>query len=173
MSGIADFSTPRLRVEELRPRVATPLALDQFALDLAEVLSDEVLAPLPPPLLRSVQDPAAWIAARLDEGEVMAILDAATGTLLGLLLLAILPASNGPMVIHLGYLLRKSAWHRGYASEVVAALIADLRAAGAPVTLLAGVARDNPASARVLQKAGFDRVPDEVHPDTDMFRLVL
>ncbi|HVK72422.1 MAG TPA: GNAT family N-acetyltransferase [Kofleriaceae bacterium] len=55
-----------------------------------------------------------------------------------------------------GYLLAPSAWGHGYATEAVLAIVGLSRAMG-HVRLGATVHPDNPASMRVLQKAGFER----------------
>ena len=55
--------------------------------------------------------------------------------------------------VAVGYLLAESAWGQGFASEVMLGLAAWARDQG--LTLFAGVSTDNPASVRVLEKAGF------------------
>lgn len=54
----------------------------------------------------------------------------------------------------LGYALGRAYWGRGYATEAVATLVDHARALGV-VRLEAFSFVDNPASARVLEKAGF------------------
>lgn len=108
---------------------------------LERLLRPAVLAPLPPSLQE--RDPARWIAARRAEAEVLAI--EADSALVGVALLA------GRDPVHLGYLLAEEAWGKGFASEAVAGLLAALPGE----SFRAGVARDNPASGRVLVKAGF------------------
>jgi RimJ/RimL family protein N-acetyltransferase len=53
-----------------------------------------------------------------------------------------------------GYVLGRGFWHRGYATESVRAMMAHAQAIGLP-GLEAYSFVDNPASARVLTKAGF------------------
>lgn len=55
-----------------------------------------------------------------------------------------------------GYHISKPAWGRGIASEALAGVIAWSRAELAPSRLTAGHFEDNPASRRVLEKAGFE-----------------
>jgi RimJ/RimL family protein N-acetyltransferase len=62
---------------------------------------------------------------------------------------------GGPAhVAELGYSLGRAYWGRGYATEAVRALLDDARAQGV-CRLEAYSFLDNPASARVLEKAGF------------------
>ena len=147
------FETKRLRVERwTATRAAAPLRA---------ILTPAVLAHLPPSLQE--EDPETWIIDRLEKSDVYAI--EAEGALIGVLILARSEA------VHLGYLLAEDAWGRGYGSELVQGLVAALRAE-APVQLRAGVEVGNPASARILQKAGFRPVHCDA-PDTELYALSL
>lgn len=55
----------------------------------------------------------------------------------------------------LGFVLGRVAWGHGYATEAARALADDVLAAASPPRLVATVDLDHPASARVLEKAGF------------------
>ncbi|GAB5449166.1 GNAT family N-acetyltransferase [Gymnodinialimonas sp.] len=142
-----EFETERLRVR--------PWSSAHSSEALAAVLTPAVLAPLPPPLQK--MDPEAWIAERLAESDVYAV--EAEGRLIGVMLLAPLE------VPHLGYLLAEHAWGKGYATELVRGVAAAIPGGA----LRAGVARDNPASIRVLEKAGF--TPCDAGPERLMFEL--
>jgi RimJ/RimL family protein N-acetyltransferase len=54
--------------------------------------------------------------------------------------------------VEIGYWFGKPYWGRGYASEALAAIVAEAQKIG---PLVAGHFADNPASGRVLTKAGF------------------
>lgn len=142
-----EFESARLRVR----RWSTAYPADP----LRAVLTPAVLAPLPPSLQET--DPETWIAERLAESDVFAVV--AEGRLIGVMLLAPLD------VPHLGYLLAEEAWGKGYATELVRGLARAMPGGG----LRAGVARDNPASIRVLEKAGFTIC--EEGPERLMFEL--
>lgn len=138
--------------------------------DLPGILSPAVLAPLPPSLQF---DPDAvqaetWIAARAAESELFILSDRKDGGTVGLLMLVDMADEGGSHVLHLGYLLGEQAWGKGLATELVQGLVSSLQGRG-PLRLIGGVGRDNPASARVLQKAGFVRDQDLSVEDTDMF----
>ena len=139
---------------------------------LIQVLTPDVLAPLPPPLQLAATPDAmsCWINDRAAESEVSVIRDGATQDIIGLLILVSL--TDPVPSVHLGYLLAQSTWGKGYATEVLSGLVAQASSL-APITLIGGVACDNPASARVLIKAGFTRDADQSTSDTDMFALRL
>ncbi len=65
-----------------------------------------------------------------------------------------------PRLVEVGYCLARAAWGRGMATEALATAIpfARLRFPGA--VLFGLVARDNPASGRVLEHCGFARASD-------------
>ena len=161
------FDTDRLSVRHWRGSLegAARAALES---DLAAILSPAVLAPLPPSLHWDGGSLSGWIDARAAESEVLLVTSRESGALLGLMILAPDPeAPEGP-ALHLGYLLAESAWGKGYASDLVRGLVAALAGRG-PLRLVGGVERDNPASARVLVKAGFTVDPDLSDPETEIY----
>lgn len=141
---------------------------------LTDILTDRVLAPLPPPLqfVDGHRDVPGWIDARAAESDVYCIRQTGAPALIGLLLLAADGETSGPKTIRIGYLLAEIAWGKGYASELISGLVAHL-SQGDPILLQGGVARDNPASARVLQKSGFSKDDTYSDPNVDMFVLSL
>ncbi len=171
---VQSFSTGRLSVRDWRCDIK--IAGRRKALEgaLGGLLSARVLAHLPPPLqlARHGGCVSRWITARAAESDVLLVCDTATGRLIGLLILAAGAPASGHREIHVGYLLAEEVWGRGLASELVSGLVAALQGHG-PVTLVAGVARDNPASARVLQKAGFRSRAGHSTAQTDMFIRVI
>jgi RimJ/RimL family protein N-acetyltransferase len=60
--------------------------------------------------------------------------------------------------VELGYWIARDHWGRGYATEAVRAVLSVARALGHR-RVVASHFFDNPASGRVLEKAGFHRVP--------------
>ena len=163
------FETARLRVRPW-PTETAPAA----AAELARLLTPPVLAHLPETMQLSAGPGAAsdWIAARRAESTLCAIQGRDSGALLGLLILAEDPAPDTPPTLHLGYLLGEDHWGRGYATELVCGLVETLRPA-APLRLIGGVGAGNPASARVLRKAGFRPAAEQAAPDTEVFTMLL
>ena len=56
-----------------------------------------------------------------------------------------------------GYVVHRSFWGRGFATAALRELIADLEAKPSISRIWATCSLDNPASARVLEKCGFER----------------
>lgn len=75
------------------------------------------------------------------------------------------------MTFTLGNSLGQSAWGKGYASELLAGLVLHVPKTG--FRLLGGVGRENPASAHVLRKTGFQIVPELSDTETEMFGITL
>jgi [ribosomal protein S5]-alanine N-acetyltransferase len=91
-----------------------------------------------------------WIELRAgNDQHVFAILLATSGEFIGSIGLG--GAKEMP---YIGYWIGRPYWKQGYATEAVQGLIEYARWRGTP-SLQADTFRDNPASARVLAKAGF------------------
>ena len=156
-AGIMPFQTQRLTIH---PWSASPATPD----DLTALLTPAVLAPLPPPLQLNTS-PAEWIADREAEAETLAV-HTRDGQLAGLIFLAQFESD-----IHIGYLLGEDFWGKGLGSELIQGLSDWLSETRSPARLLGGVAKDNPASGRILQKAGFLRDEELSDSETDMFTV--
>ena len=93
------------------------------------------------------QDPYAprFLVTLADSGEVI-----------GCIGIGPLPAQDGggDGTMELGYWIARPHWGRGYASEAARAVVEIARAIGHP-RIVASHFLDNPASGRVLRKAGF------------------
>lgn len=117
------------------------------------------LLPLFPHLLATF-DPAQedWSAT---------LVERATLTAIGQLGAKGQPDAHGDLEI--GYGLNPEAWGQGYATEAVRALVAVLLARPGVRRVTAQTATSNPASARVLEKLGFERVgTDRNEEDGDL-----
>lgn len=62
---------------------------------------------------------------------------------------------------HIGYLLGESFWGKGYATEILRCLIDFIKSEEQVIRLIAGVATDNIASIKLLQKLGFIHISRE------------
>ena len=84
-------------------------------------------------------------------------------------------AASSAVEIRVGYLLAEPYWGRGFASELIAGLVAWCRQQPSVEFLAGGVAADNPASARVLEKNGFRQstAEDDVSNSEAIWRLSL
>lgn len=135
------FETQRLKINPWRGELSQP----KFRGQLKKILSTKVTTHLPP-ALQDVTDIDKWIDERNAESNVFSVTE--SGVCIGLLILA--ESEKGQ--VHLGYLFDEAAWGKGFASELLTGLVA---ATPEKTTLLGGVSLENPASARVLEKAGF------------------
>ena len=161
------FETERLSVRHWGYIIAVPEARRSLFTLLPELLTPEVIAHPPPFFDLTDQNIDQWIDARDAESDIYLIREIGTDALIGLMFLT-LPFNND---FHLGYLLGQSAWGKGYASELLAGLVLHVPKTG--FRLLGGVGRENPASAHVLRKTGFQLVPELSDTETEMFGITL
>ena len=161
------FETERLSVAHWADSIAAPVARRNLAALLPDLLTPDVIVHLPPFFDLSDQNIDQWIDARDAESDIYLIREIGTDVLFGLMFLT--PPFNND--IHLGYLLGQPAWGKGYASELLAGLVLHVPKTG--FRLLGGVGRENPASAHVLRKTGFQIVPELSDTETEMFGITL
>ena len=163
LSSLA-FSTERLALSPLAEREAYHGGLIELARAL---LQPAVVVHLPPGW--SSKSPEQWLRARQAESTVLVVHARDRHAPIGLVLLT-LDGEESSLTIRLGYLLREDSWGRGYASELLVALASRIREAYPEGgSLLAGVSKANPASGRVLIKAGFELA--EENASEQFFRL--
>lgn len=153
------FNTDRLTVGPWAKDCKTPA----FETELSTLLTPAVLRHLPPwlaprPLMSD------WIA---DRNAVQTVLSARHSATNGLIGLAMVWPDKAPATLHIGYMLTETHWDQGYGSELAQGLVRALPSN----TLLAGVASENLASARVLDKAGFKHDAARQSPDMLYFRM--
>jgi RimJ/RimL family protein N-acetyltransferase len=81
-------------------------------------------------------------------------------------------ADPGGVTVRLGYLIAEGEWGRGLGGELVAGLVVWCRTEPAIRALIGGVAADNTASIRILERSGFK--PEKAAPEGDLeYRLNL
>ena len=161
------FGTERLSVAHWAETIAVPVARRRFATQLPDLLTPNVIIHLPPFFDLTDQNMDQWIDARDAESDIYLIRETSTDAIIGLMFLT--PPYNND--IHLGYLLGQTTWGEGYASELLAGLVLHVPKTG--FRLLGGVGRENPASAHVLRKTGFQIVPELSDTETEMFGITL
>ncbi len=153
------FDTDRLHVISWHQVPVSNFDVDQQVRFIQTLLVDEVKAELPP----SWQGPydaaraKAWIEDRKNEGHVLLLLHDKEP--LGLLLLGETEHDHRPE-LRVGYLLVRSQWGKGYASELISGLLCRLRDDEHSTirSVAGGVSSTNASSARVLEKNGFHPV---------------
>lgn len=144
-SLIDTIDTDRLR---LRAPIASDLAALVAAANDWQVI--EPTASLPYPYLEEHGRGFIERASRKPEQRSYAIATRNHDQFIGVIGLYFREAD----VVELGYWLARSHWGAGYASEAASGLLAQARAAGL-TRIRARVLAANPASIRVLEKAGF------------------
>ena len=166
-----DFKTDRLAVRNWSAELADPVRRGTLETELGPILTPPVLAHLPRPLQLGGSPDALsdWVSDRAAESDVAVIVEVATTSLIGLLILATEEEAVAPRTVHLGYLFAEWSWGKGYASELLAGLVTAAQQDGQPLKLVGGVGKDNPASARVLQKAGFTIDTGASTSETEIF----
>lgn len=172
----APFITPRLMVRDARPSLGDMAARRSLEAALADLLTPGVLEHLPPPLQlepgtrigSDIGCVTTWIDARAAESDVLLVDRRGDGALVGLMFVADGSGGADRPNCHIGYLLAETVWGQGLASELLIGFVASM-ATREPVRLIGGVDRANPASARVMEKAGFAIVPELSSPQTAIF----
>lgn len=157
------FHTERLQIGEWHAVVADSDELVRF---VTELLTPDTTTHLPPEWQGSYDlDRARGWVADMDgdaSSAVMVISELAAGEPMGLMILSPQQREGHPTELHVGYVLRRSAWGQGYATEALAGLIEWCEERTSIGWLHAGVGAANDASIRLLQKAGFVEVSDIV-----------
>ena len=170
-----EFETARLRVEEWHGCRSTSSARQDLAHIVAQILTEPVTRSLPEAWAGpySVERARRWIAERDEGGTTLLVIERSTQETAGLVVLFEFESDLG-VEVRLGYLLAERFWGKGLASELIAGLVRWCREQVDIHSIAGGVARDNPASKRVLEKAGFGADPaDEGGTGEEILRIVL
>ena len=156
LSRSCAFETDRLQTKEWHS-LSWPLRYkDDLASIVAGILTEPVTKTLPVAWHGAFSEERArdWIAERDREGAGLLVVEKATGNPVGLVILFEIPSDDG-IEVRLGYVLAEASWNLGFATELVEGLVRWCRAQPSIRSLAGGVAPDNPASRRVLEKNGF------------------
>jgi len=169
------FETDRLQIREWHS-VSWPAHWeDELAGIVAGILTEPVTRTLPVSWHGAFTRERArdWIGERDREAATLIVVEKATANPIGLVTLFETPSGDG-MEMRLGYLLAEASWGMGFATELVDGLVRWCRVQPTIRSLAGGVAPNNPASKRVLEKNGF--LPSEVASEGDreeILRLIL
>ena len=139
-------------------------------------LTEPVTRSLPPSWQGSYSLPRGreWIKERDKEWSALLVIDKLTHQAVGLMILSMqVDDGKGEADIRLGYLLSEATWGKGIASELVNGFVSWCRGQESITSIAGGVAHDNPASKRVLEKNGFQLVRSEndVAQGEQLYRL--
>lgn len=173
------FETERLLAKEWHALSPSDWQQQDLAYVVSTLLTEPVTRALPPSWQGryTVGRARAWVSERDQEGTTLLIVDKSTKQAMGLIILFEMDAEGGRdgIEVRLGYLLSEPAWGKGFASELVRGFVAWCRGQASITSMAGGVAQDNPASKRVLEKNGFRPVQSdgEIAQDEEWFRLQL
>ena len=165
---IGHFTTQRLSVCNWRPIVDGKRDRQMIETTLTTILTPNVLKHLPQSLHLGRGGISSWVDERIQESDVLLVKHTGSGELVGLMILASEPRAGNTLNLHIGYLLAESTWGQGIATELVTGFVLAMED-HKPVKLFGGVDTGNPASARVLQKAGFLIDPNLSKHDIDIY----
>ena len=155
------FETDRLQIREWHS-VSWPAHWeDELVGIVAGILTEPVTWTLPVSWHGAFTQERAsdWIGERDREGATLLVVEKATVNPVGLVILFETPSGDG-IEMRLGYLLAEASWGLGIATELVDGLVRWCRVQPTIRSLAGGVAPNNAASKRVLEKNGF--LPSEV-----------
>lgn len=162
MSKTPMFETPRLLAKEWHSLGPDDCNATDLRSVVCTILTDRVTAPLLPAWHGhyTLERAAGWIEARDREGTTFLVVSKAEREPVGLVLSFESAREDPPgLEVRLGYLVAESAWGNGFATEMVRGFVDWCRSRDVS-SVTGGVERNNVASARVLEKNGFVRVPN-------------
>ena len=143
-----------------------------------EEMADVVVAILTPAVPRSLPDhwqgdytrerSANWLDELDKEAAVLLVTERSSKQPVGLLILHESADENSGRIVRVGYMLAESAWGKGYATELLRALVRWCKTEDVS-SIMGGVAPDNVASQRVMEKAGFVVSPNRQDGDDVLY----
>ena len=151
------FETSHLLIQEWHSLTSEEWVEQDLAPVVAAMLTAPVTRSLPPGWQGFYTEERArqWIEERDQEGTTLLVMEQPERTPVGLMILFETQDENARGVeLRLGYLLAESAWGRGLATELLRGFVAWCKKNDI-TSVVGGVERENLASQRVLEKAGF------------------
>jgi RimJ/RimL family protein N-acetyltransferase len=149
------YQTTRLQVGEIFDSKQD----SEFLVSAMKILTPNVVASLPPYFqnVNSIASARGWLKQVVTDGRLFIVKLAGESKAIGFIFLS--TENNGNT--HIGYLLAESYWGKGYATEILKGLIDFIEIEDQVTRLIAGVATDNLASIKLLQKLGFSHSSSE------------
>lgn len=157
VSNTCSFSTSRLLVKQWHSLASEDVEEQDLASVVAGMLTAPVTRSLPPGWQGSytVERATEWIQERDREGTALLVVELAERKAVGLVILfESASVGSGGAELRLGYLLAESAWGKGLATELLLGFVEWCKQNNV-ASVVGGVERENAASRRVLEKAGF------------------
>lgn len=149
------YKTSRLQIGEIFTSTQEP----DFFVSVIGVLTRKVVENLPPYFqnINSIQSAQKWLEHIISDGRLFMIHLSGESNLIGFVFLS-KETTNGA---HIGYLLGESYWNNGYATEILNGFIDFIESENKITNLIAGVAKDNIPSIKLLNKLGFRQSSNE------------
>jgi RimJ/RimL family protein N-acetyltransferase len=173
------FETDRLIVKEWHSLSISDLRQRDLASVVAAIMTEPVTRWLPVSWQGTYSDTHAreWIEDRDEEGTTLLVIDKSTHSGVGLMILFESQDESGSSSseLRLGYMLSEDTWGRGIATELVSGFVKWCRGQKSISSIIGGVAVENLASIRVLEKSGFqlDDSNRDVGQDEQLYRLTI
>lgn len=146
------------------------------------IVSEKVITLLTPAVVKALpsswqdientEQAVNWLKHRFNESTLLAVKLTQSDEIIGFIFIYEQEQetkSNNQISLHLGYLLGEKYWYKGYASEVLTALVGYYKIQSKAKLLLAGVTADNTASINVLTKCGFELTGSEMTAEGNLF----
>ena len=145
----SSYQTTRLQIDEIFNSNQTP----EFLASVMEILTPSVVGNLPPYFqnVNSIASAQEWLNHVVSDGRLFIVKPIGDSKAIGFVFLSTENCAD----THIGYLLGESFWGKGYATEILKGLIDFIESEDQVTRLIAGVATDNVASIKLLQKLGF------------------
>ncbi|AXT29933.1 N-acetyltransferase [Pseudoalteromonas tunicata] len=110
-----------------------------------------------------------WLNDRFNESNLLAIKLKQSHEIIGFVFIHKTEENVSPASFNIGYLIGEKYWGKGYASEVLTALVNYYKNQAKASILLAGVETDNIASIKVLEKCGFEISKSKMAQECNLF----
>lgn len=145
----SSYQTTRLQIAEIFDSYQSP----EFLGSVMETLTPSVVGNLPPYFqnVNSISSAQEWLNHVVSDGRLFIVKRRDDSKAIGFVFLSTEKGGD----THIGYLLGESFWGKGYATEILKGLIDFIGSEDHVTRLIAGVATDNVASIKLLQKLGF------------------
>ena len=136
-----------------------------------ELLAPQVVKALPIDWqgIETPKQAVNWLQDRFNESELLAIKLKQSHEIIGFVFVHEREKSASPVSLNIGYLIGETYWGKGYAIEVLTALVNYYKTQAKASILLAGVETDNIASIKVLEKCGFEISKSEMAQVGNLF----
>lgn len=160
------FNTNRLAVKSRKFCVTPPLSELKFAEKILEILTIKVTESLPTDWqdINNVKDAINWMHERELQSIFLVMQLITNNEVIGFIFLDESYSHNNLIDLRLGYLLGESFWGYGYATEVIEGLVGWCEKSKQIRSLKGGIAIDNIASIKVLEKNGFHKITNDQNP---------